>query len=516
VGRSPANSGFTQAPSTDFNDQHVWPAGGLDAVRCQVEASLTAKGWSVAAGKLLASVAPAQGAQGEGGGEREAMRSIIPLHEAAERFALVYGGKGALFDFEEHLLVPKADVLDILPEHGWRDLRAQKRVVRLDEVGFDPAGTDTRIVCNLWGGWPTVPKEGKCSVLLELLEYLCSGEKNAREIYHWVLKWLAYPIQHPGAKMKTALVFHGPQGTGKNLFFESVMQIYGEYGRVIGQECLEDKFTDWASRKLFLIADEVVARQELFHTKNKLKGLITSATIRINPKNVSAHEEMNHVNMVFLSNEQRPLVLEKDDRRYTVIYTPEKLPKSFYEGVATELAAGGVAALHHHLLTMDLGDFAEHTEPPMTQAKRDLIEVSLGSTERFHADWEAGETPHPFCPCASSDLYLAYKRWCGGQGIGKPREQTEVISYFGKLSGWFRGHADRYQTTHYTGESIRQRFVIPSQESLEQAAKRAKADGDYRKPDGKTKTQWLTDCFWAFKGTPRGRRAGDRGVVRKA
>lgn len=486
---------------TDFNDLHVWPAGGLDAVRCQVEASLTAKGWSVAAGKLLAAVAPAPGAAGEGGGEREAMRSIIPIHEAAERFALVYGGKGTLFDFEEHLLVPKADVLDILPEHGWRDLRALKQVVRLDEVGFDPAGTDARIRCNLWGGWPTVPKAGKCTVLLELLEYLCSGEKNAREVYQWVLKWLAFPIQHPGAKMKTALIFHGPQGTGKNLFFESVMQVYGEYGRIVDQSAIEDKFNDWASRKLFLIADEVVARQELFHVKNKLKGLITGEWIRINPKNVSAHDERNHVNIVFLSNEQRPLVLEKDDRRYTVIYTPEKLPKSFYEGVRDELAAGGIAALHHHLATLDLGDFHEHAEAPMTKAKADLIEVSLGSTERFHADWEAGETPHPFCPCSSADLYTAYKRWCAGQGIARPREQTEVISYFGKLSGWYRGHADRYDTTHYTGETRRQRFVIPSEESLNQAAKRAKAEGDYRKPDAKTKSQWLTDCFWAFKNT---------------
>ena len=39
----------------------------------------------------------------------------------------------------------------------------------------------------------------------------------------WVLKWLAYPIQHPGAKMRTALVLHGPQGTGKNMFFEAIM-----------------------------------------------------------------------------------------------------------------------------------------------------------------------------------------------------------------------------------------------------------------------------------------------------
>ncbi len=71
--------------------------------------------------------------------------------------------------------------------------------------------------------------------MLDLLYYLCSGEQNALELANWVIRWLAYPIQNPGAKMRTALIFHGQQGTGKNLFFESIMGIYGEYGRIVGQ-----------------------------------------------------------------------------------------------------------------------------------------------------------------------------------------------------------------------------------------------------------------------------------------
>ena len=78
------------------------------------------------------------------------------------------------------------------------------------------------------------------------------------------------------------------------------------------------KGNDWASKKLFLIADEVVARQEINHVKNKLKGFITSDRIRINPKNIGAYDERNYVNVVFLSCETQPLVLERDDHRYMV------------------------------------------------------------------------------------------------------------------------------------------------------------------------------------------------------
>ena len=480
---------------TDFNDLAV--VQGLPAVRAQVEARLLALRWPVSV------PTPARETRSGGEGERAEMPSLIDIDEAVERYAMVYGGKGTWFDDVEHMLVPKSDLQDMLPEHGMRDLRYRKRVVRLSEVGFDPTGRDTAVRCNLWGGWPTTPRPGTCTVLLDLLEYLCSGEsdKTARAVFLWVQKWLALPIQQPGAKMRTALVLHGPQGAGKNLFFETVMGIYGEYGRIVDQNAIEDKFNDWASRKLFLIADEVVARQELYHLKNKLKGLITGEWVRINPKNVSAHDERNHVNFVFLSNERQPLILEKDDRRYTVIRTPESLPKSFYADVRAELEAGGMAALHHHLATIDLGDFNEHTPPPMTDAKAAVIEASLGSPDRFVADWKAGhiilsdDGPLPFCPAASSDVYRAYLRWCRLNGEFRPRPSNLFHGDVACLPGWSRGVRDRYHDLN-TDRVVSTRFLIPGPKDLEETARTVAAD--YRHPPDKTTTQWLTECFFAF------------------
>lgn len=481
---------------TDFND--LAEREGEAVVRAQVEATLRTAG-------IEPQAPPARGAGARGAGERskkDDIASVIQVDEALERFAMIYGAGGTWFDDIEHMLVPKSDLQDMLPEHGMRDMRNRKRVVRLDEVGFDPAGTDRRIKCNLWGGWPTEPAAGKCTVLLKLLEYLCSGEDNPREIYKWVLRWLAYPIQHPGAKMRTALVFHGPQGAGKNLFFETVMAIYGEYGRIVDQSAIEDKFNDWASRKLFLIADEVVARAELYHVKNKLKGIVTGEWVRINPKNVAAHDERNHVNLVFLSNERQPLVLEKDDRRYTVIWTPEKLPEGFYGDIRAELDAGGVAALHHHLATLDLGDFTEHSKPPMTNSKRDVIDISMDSIERFVQDWQTGITfdgsagPLPFGPCGSADLYSAYGRWCKREGVFKPRESNQFVGHLTKLPKWRRSLSDRYQSMN-GGATVRTRFIIPSDEGMQAAI--GYGLPDRRRGAEKTLTAWLTECFFEFQ-----------------
>ena len=418
---------------SDFNDVHTLE--GLHVVRVQLEARITALGWRV-------SKAPAAKTVGEGGTPAlDPLRPIETTEELLERYALVYGQGGTVFDHQEHVLVALSDMRDACMtrqiHRSWSD-HPEKQLVRVTEVGFDPACTDKSIRCNLWAGWPTTPKAGSCEYLLDLLRYMCATDSKPEELYQWVLRWLAYPIQHAGAKMKSTLVIHGPQGTGKNMFFEAIMGIYGVYGRIIDQSAIEDKFNDWASRKLFLIADEVVARSDLYHIKNKLKAFITGEWIRINPKNMAAYEERNHVNMVFLSNESMPVVLEEDDRRHVVIWTPEKLSTDFYKGVQAEINAGGIEALHHYLLHLDLGDFTNSTNPPMTDAKRELIDLSLDSPSRFMLAFEAGDVsgfpgkgkPALLSPMLSMDLFELYQAWCGGVGLkalNQPRFANAVM-----------------------------------------------------------------------------------------
>lgn len=478
---------------TDFNDLHCLE--GLNAVRAQLEAILPQR---------TGQHAPqARGAQH--GGEGERLQARISIDDAAVRYVGTYGyGGKVLFDTQERRLVTKDDVLNLLPRHGWEQLKEHPawRVVRDSEIGFDPTEQDRNILCNLWGGWPTTPKKGRCQWLLDLLAYLCSGEENGLELYEWIIKWLAYPIQHPGAKMKSAVVVHGPQGTGKSRFFEAYAKIFGQYGRVLDQSAIEDNFNaDWASKKLFILADEVLARGDMFHLKNRLKGFITGDTIRVNTKMVTAHTERNCMNIVFLSNEKQPLVLENDDRRHCVIWTPPKLPDDIYDQVNEEIDNGGIEALHDYLLHLDLGNFKPWTWPPTTKAKRELIDLGIGSEERFMHEWTTGQTEYPFGPCLSMDLYAAYQRWSRANGVSRPRESNQFNALINKMPGWKIDTPKVYETHHHTGPLKTKRIVVPSDQALEAAKQH---DIDATQKPGQNKTQWLTDSYIAFKAALEG------------
>lgn len=485
---------------TDFNDLHQ--AGGLHLVRAQVEAKLQELGWT-------ARTPAARGPQPKGGGEKhQAMPSILSVEDAVSRYWGTYGlGGKVLFDEAERRLVHRDDVMNLLPSSSWELIKSHPswRVARDTEIGFDPTENDPAIRCNLFGGWPTTPRKGNCERLLELLEYLCSNEENSREVYHWILKWLAYPIQNRGAKMHSAIVVHGPQGTGKSRFFEAYADIFGQYGRVLGQEALEDKFNaDWAEKKLFILADEVLARQDMYHIKNRLKGFITGGTIRVNPKNVAAHNEKNQMNIVFLSNERQPLVLENDDRRHCVIWVPPKPDDSIFAEVNEEIDNGGVAALHHYLLNLELGDFRPWTKPPMTRAKQDLVDLGRSSEERFVNDWIAGDVdgadgrPLPLCPCLGSHLYIAYERWCEAHGERK-RALKDVISLVGKLPGWRAGQSMPTWISLTDRKVKNRKMVVPAEWVITESARHRPDQSQYQRDKHSSTAEWLTAGYFSFE-----------------
>lgn len=508
---------------SDFNDLMHFPAGGLQMVRVQIEAACTAAGFPPGSGraggghtgKLRVSLEPNEGG-GEGGKRRA--EAVMPLDDLVERFVPVDDGTGdTVFDLWTNRIARKAQMIALLPAGVRADdikrhpLWVERGAYFIDQIGFDPAGDDQAVALNTWRGWPMSPRDGSCRELLDLLRYLCEGESNADEVYGWMLRWMAYPLQNPGAKMSSAIIMHGPQGTGKSTVFQTLAKIYGDYATVLNQRGLEDRFnSDWVDSKLFLLAEEVVTRAEMWHIKNELKELVTGEWIRVNPKNLAAYRQRNHVNIVYLSNEGQPLPIDNDDRRHLVIYTPPALTEEFYDAVNIELEQGGVEAFYYFLMNLDLEGFHPKKRPPMTESKQKLIDLSLPSEAVFIREWQAGQLeidenngPLPFCPCLGRHLYTVYKKWSGLTGVVRPRDETQFIGYVGRLPGWQAGKPvstlDNLNSTTYKSRKM----VIPSPDAIAEAQAAGASVVD---DQGGTlaRGRWLTSCFFAFSNAVGG------------
>jgi len=498
---------------TDFNDLHC--IDGIQLIRAQIEQKVATLGWVASPPASAAQLAPRAGQppQGGRGNERKAAVSVMALDDAVERFVPLDDGTGKfLFDTWTNKIVNRDQMVALLVAGArWDDVKRHYRWVErgayyVDQVGFDPAGGDTGIKLNTWRGWPMTPKQGKCDLLLELLHYLCSLEKNNEEIYNWLLCWMAYPLQNPGAKMSSAVIMHGPQGTGKSTIFQTLSRIYGDYATVLNQRGLEDKFNaDWVDTKLFLLAEEVVTRAEMWHIKNELKELVTGDWVRVNGKFAGAYRQRNHINIAYLSNEGQPLPLENDDRRHCVVWTPPELGAEFYEEVQLELEDGGVEAFYHYLISLDLTGFHPKRRPPDTQAKRNLIDLSRPSEERFLLDWMAGDItfndedgPLPFGPAGTTDLYSAYLKWCRQQGEFRPRALNQFIGALSRRNGWSGQHRDRYASPEGSSTKKRQRMIEPSEVDIITHLKTG-SEPDPRQKPGEHAITWTTRCFFNFR-----------------
>ena len=353
------------------------------------------------------------------------------FNHLVEHFVLIYG-TDTVWDGSERL---QMKIANMGHAHGadmvrmWKSSE-KRRTVRLDDVVFDPTcSCDPETTVNLYDGMAMVPKAGNVEPILDLIRFLTSrassDEADCDEVMHWLLRWLAYPLQHPGAKLRTAVVMHGDEGAGKNLLFDIMVSIYGKYGALVGQDELEDKFNDWRSCKMFVVGDEVSSRAELVHNKNRLKALITSSTVQINPKNLTRREEKNQMNIAFLSNELQPLALDNSDRRYLVVYTPRAKEKEYYIQLGKWRDSGGMEAFYQYLLDYNLDDFGPYSPAPMTDAKLALIGLNRKSPEVFWQEWHDGELDLPYMACSGPQLYRAYEKWCQRTGERYPFKQAQ-------------------------------------------------------------------------------------------
>lgn len=334
-----------------------------------------------------------------------------------DRYTLLYGtktiwdaDKGIIVNYDA-LLLARGDLATRWLSHSLR------REIDHDKLVFDPTEkVDLTTHINMFEGFKikAVHDFDKAAVALRLLESLCATEENSAEVFEWVLKWLAYPLQNPGAKMQSALLFFGhKQGTGKSLFFEGIIKpIYGKHGATGNQTQLDANYSAWRSQKLYVLFEEILSRQDKYSSFGLVKHLITGRDTPITQKFKDDRFEDNHLNVVMLSNEFQAVPIEAEDRRFQVVESKQPLDDALRLEVTALLDDGLIEAVYDFLLRYPLDGFNPHTKPLMTKSKQRMIEFGRPDWEVFLLEWSAGNLNAPYCTCLATDLFLVYEKFC--------------------------------------------------------------------------------------------------------
>lgn len=237
---------------------------------------------------------------------------------------------------------------------------------------------------NGWQGFSVKSKRGDWSLNKAHIKLIiCAGNE---EYFQWVLNWMAALVQLPGRHASTSIVLRGGQGVGKGFFANNMIGgLFGsqQYLHILGANQLTAEFNEHLSGKVYIFADESTWGGDP-KAAAKLKGLVTEDTIPIHRKFLKMVEEPSMLHIVISSNNEWPIPIEHDDRRFTVfdVLETQRQNHQYFSKMHAELKAGGLSAMLYDLQEYDVDQKMLRT-PLLTDAKSDITAQSLRHIEHW-------------------------------------------------------------------------------------------------------------------------------------
>lgn len=298
-------------------------------------------------------------------------------------FRSFYHVREAFMNEGEELIGPKQSALVI---DLWGKSSARRKVRSVIYEPGTPEMTDDGAM-NLWRPSAVKPKKDKPRQWLDLVNYIFQKP----EYVEWFLKWLAYPVQNPGAKMFQAVFVYGSkQGIGKTFAVDPVMEyIYGrENFKRLKNASLNGTYNSFAGKSQFVVTNEIYLSD--FADRKSLMGaindMITRDTVSVNEKFQPEIDYIDHCNYYFTSNHSDALIIDPNDRRIFVIEAPsEKLEQSVYDSLDQYVRHGdGAAHIMHYLMNVvDCSDFNPKGDVMKTEWKKGLIGLGKDQLGEF-------------------------------------------------------------------------------------------------------------------------------------
>jgi len=198
--------------------------------------------------------------------------------------------------------------------------------ITYDSVAFKP--NEAQVLpgnrLNLWRGFGVFPRKGSWKLTRNhIYRVLGAGDRKAGR---YIIRWLAYMLQHPGEVGETVLVLQGHEGTGKGTLARAMLRIFGPHGLPVTQpKHLIGGFSGHLQHCCFLFLDEAFWAGDV-QAEGRLKSLITEDTITIEPKYFTPFQVPNLLHIMMSSNNDWVVPAERAIERSKSPPPPAALP----------------------------------------------------------------------------------------------------------------------------------------------------------------------------------------------
>jgi hypothetical protein len=235
------------------------------------------------------------------------------------------------------------------------------------------------------------------------LDYLIPDEVDRR----WLLNWMAYKVQNPGARGAGVILVTPTQGTGRNVLMKMLTSVLNpKFCRDVSAGVLlgtsgQSQFGDVMLNTVLLTCDEIAMEGANYDRRlmgyESLKSMVDPfpQTRTINRKGLSSLVTQVCYSTLMASNHAYDaLPLAKGDRRFAVLYcTRDAFAETPGLEHITEIVdrvlpmgalpnASAIYGLREYLLSIPADKAAFH-KPPLNEAKETMIEENEGHVEKM-------------------------------------------------------------------------------------------------------------------------------------
>ena len=235
---------------------------------------------------------------------------------------------------------------------------------------FDPGTTErftqhgpNQIPClNVYRGLAVEPRRGDVGPMLKLIDVLVDGRSDLR---HWLLQWLAYPLQKPGTKLQQCVyIYSVMQGVGKSALGEVMLDIYGRFthGTMLSEDDFFGAWNSWIESNLFAFCDDL-SFDGSKKSRASFKRAITAESLELSAKYRTSMAISNRCNFYFTGNSPGGLPLESSgtNRRALILEIRKELGTHWFTNTFDHWRkSNGPSHWLWYLLNYDTSGFAVH------------------------------------------------------------------------------------------------------------------------------------------------------------